>query len=342
MIDKNTDFFKYVDNFAKLEHIPSVTIFESSLDYIPKITIAIPTYKRVDLLKEAIDSAVNQEDYSDYDIIVVDNNPERGCETEQLMGSYSNTKISYYKNSENLGMNGNWNRLFTLAKGDYVVMLHDDDLLLPTFLKECVDIAFKLKADLIKPIAFDVDNNINYQGLVDDVKNYKIKRVFDISNSLGNALGAPTGCLIKKESLIKLGGFNDDFYPSQDFCFFVYFAKHFKCFRVYKKLYIYRKHESTSANKKILDSFINNDFFLYSQLLKKYHVHNLLIRKHLSYRFYKTIKSNRIYWNMPDYNFDISKLGLVPSDEKLGGIIYNFIRLYVIITESYLKMHPNR
>ena len=50
MIDKNTDFFKYVDNFAKIEHIPSVTIFESSLDYIPKITIAIPTYKRVDLL----------------------------------------------------------------------------------------------------------------------------------------------------------------------------------------------------------------------------------------------------------------------------------------------------
>lgn len=338
MIDKNTDFFKYVDNFAKTEHIQSVAIFESSLDFIPKITIAIPTYKRVDLLKEAIDSAINQIGYSNYDIIVVDNNPERGCETEQLMNSYKNSKISYYKNSENLGMTGNWNRLFSLAKGDYVVMLHDDDLLLPTFLKECVDIAFKLKADLIKPIAFDVDNNINYTDLYDDVENYRIKRVFDISNSHGNALGAPTGCLIKKGSLIKLGGFNDDFYPSQDFCFLVYFAKHFKCFRVYKKLYIYRKHESTSANEKILDSFINNDFFLYTHLLKKYHVHNSLVKKHLSYRFFKTIKSNRVYWNMPNYSFDITKLGLVPSDKNSGNIISKSLRLYVLIIENYFKM----
>jgi len=154
MIDQHTDFFEYVDNFAKTAHIPSIPIFESNLDYIPDITIAIPTYKRADLLKEAIDSAINQIDYTNYDIIVVDNNPERGCETEKLMMTYSNNPmISYYKNADNLGMVGNWNRLFTLAKGKYVVMLHDDDLLLPTFLSECVKLAKRLNADLIRPLS---------------------------------------------------------------------------------------------------------------------------------------------------------------------------------------------
>lgn len=84
----------------------------------------------------------------------MDNNPERGCETEKLMMSYSNNPmISYYKNADNLGMVGNWNRLFTLAKGKYVVMLHDDDLLLPTFLSECVKLAKRLNADLIRPLS---------------------------------------------------------------------------------------------------------------------------------------------------------------------------------------------
>ena len=84
MIEQKTDLFEYVDNFAKTAHITSIPIFEAQLDYTPEITIAIPTYKRTELLKEAIDSAINQTDYANYDILVVDNNPERGCETENL------------------------------------------------------------------------------------------------------------------------------------------------------------------------------------------------------------------------------------------------------------------
>ena len=342
MIDQYTDFFEYVDNFAKTAHIPSIPIFESNLEYIPEITIAIPTYKRADLLKEAIDSAINQIEYTNYDIIVVDNNPERGCETEKLMMSYNNPMLSYYKNSENIGMAGNWNRLFTLAKGKYVVILHDDDLLLPTFISECINIAYMKNADLIKPLAFNIDKNDNYSDLHDDIKGYRIKRVFDISNSHGNALGAPTGCLIKRESLIKLGGFNQNYYPTHDFCFLVYFAKYFRSFRVYKKLYIYRKQFSTSSDKKVLDGFINNDFYLYTQLLKNYRIHIVLIRKYLSYRFYQTIKSNRINWNMPDYSFDITKLGLRPNDKGLGNIVSKLLRLYVMLIVFYLKIFHNK
>lgn len=73
MVDQNTEFFKIVDNFAKKAGIPSVPIIKATLDFIPKITIAIPTYKRPELLKEALDSAINQIGYTEYEIIVVDN-----------------------------------------------------------------------------------------------------------------------------------------------------------------------------------------------------------------------------------------------------------------------------
>jgi glycosyltransferase involved in cell wall biosynthesis len=39
------------------------------------VTIAIPTFKRAKFLKEAVDSAINQVRYTDYDIIVVANKP---------------------------------------------------------------------------------------------------------------------------------------------------------------------------------------------------------------------------------------------------------------------------
>ena len=102
----------------------------------PEITIAIPTYKRPNLLLEAISSAINQETSVKYDIIVVDNNPGRGDETEQLMEKFRDSLlVSYYKNSSNLGMVGNWNQLFSIAKGQWVAMLHDDDLLYPNYIK---------------------------------------------------------------------------------------------------------------------------------------------------------------------------------------------------------------
>ena len=63
IVDKNTDFFQIVDNFAKTKNIKSICIIDTKLDFVPKITIAIPTFKRADLLKEAINSALNQIDY---------------------------------------------------------------------------------------------------------------------------------------------------------------------------------------------------------------------------------------------------------------------------------------
>lgn len=198
MIDQHTDLFKYVDNFSKTAHIPSISIIESKIDYIPEITIAIPTYKRTDLLKEAIDSAINQIAYTNYDIIVVDNNPERDCDTEKLMRSYNNPIISYYKNSENLGMVGNWNRLFTLAKGIYVVMLHDDDLLYPNYLSTIIKSCSKLpNVDIV----FPKHNRSNYRIIKKSgnnnqiIKGCKVKLEHFIN---GNFIGPPVGMCVKK------------------------------------------------------------------------------------------------------------------------------------------------
>ncbi|GHT33589.1 hypothetical protein AGMMS49574_19580 [Bacteroidia bacterium] len=340
MVDKNTDFFKIVDNFAKIVHVKSIPIFEAKLTSIPEVTIAIPTYRRATLLKEAIDSAINQIDYNDYDIIVVDNNPERNDETEELMLSYCNSHVSYYKNAENIQMAGNWNRLFTLATGKYVVLLHDDDVLFPNFLKRIMILSKKKNADLIKPLAYFSKEIINIQ--YKSTHTGKLKRIYDISNYYGNALGAPSGCLLKKECVLNIGGFNQDFYPSFDFCFEVLYAKKYKCYRLFETLFIYRLLENTSSNTAVLDSFIKNDYFLHYQLLRNYHLPNYLIMKFLSYKFCNTIKNNRDLWEMPDYNFDIETVGLNSKDKTIGFLVAIFLKVYVFFCKLYLWNANNK
>ena len=55
MENKYVNSFEYVDNFAKDEGVHSIPIFEANLSQHRKVTIAIPTYKRAALLKEAVD-----------------------------------------------------------------------------------------------------------------------------------------------------------------------------------------------------------------------------------------------------------------------------------------------
>jgi cellulose synthase/poly-beta-1,6-N-acetylglucosamine synthase-like glycosyltransferase len=86
-----SELLKYEDNFSKIKFIKSKLVYgDLNFNKTPLITIAIPTYKRPDLLEEAINSALNQIDFIDYEVIVVDNDPDSDTETEKLLKSYKN------------------------------------------------------------------------------------------------------------------------------------------------------------------------------------------------------------------------------------------------------------
>lgn len=100
------------------------------------------------MLEEALLSAINQNSVNfDYEIIVVDNEPYKngGTETSNLMEKYKDIpNFIYYRNEENLGMFGNWNRCIELARGEWVTLLHDDDLLIPNYLKMFIKYFFNI------------------------------------------------------------------------------------------------------------------------------------------------------------------------------------------------------
>lgn len=102
------------------------------------ISICIPAYKRPAPLQEALDSCARQT-YQNIEILIGDDSPDSG--SERVAMEYSRRlpgKIKYQRNRPSLGQAGNVNALFDRAGGELLVLLHDDDLLLPDALERLV------------------------------------------------------------------------------------------------------------------------------------------------------------------------------------------------------------
>ena len=104
------------------------------------VTIAIPTYNRADLLKIAIQSCLSQK-YNNLEILVIDGGSTDN--TKAVVKSFKDLRIVYTKNKTNIGMMGSWNRSITLAKGKYLLILGDDDVLYPDFISEALKVYVK-------------------------------------------------------------------------------------------------------------------------------------------------------------------------------------------------------
>lgn len=102
----------------------------------PLITIAIPTYNSADrYLRGSIESARVQT-YGDLEIIVSDNSSTDN--TQEVVEGIGDGRIRYIKHEKSLGPNGNFNFCVNQARGDYVLVLHDDDLIDKDFLEVCM------------------------------------------------------------------------------------------------------------------------------------------------------------------------------------------------------------
>jgi len=100
-----------------------------------RVTVAIPTYNRSTMLREAIESVLTQT-YGDYHLLVFDN--ASTDETAEVVASYEDPRLEYVRRPENLGLLGNFADVLGRLDTEYSLILCDDDSLRPTFLEETV------------------------------------------------------------------------------------------------------------------------------------------------------------------------------------------------------------
>lgn len=132
-----------------------------------KVTVAICTYNRAGYLRESIESVLNQT-YKDIDIIIYDN--ASTDDTEEVVRSFTDARISYHKNQVNIGYNANYNQAISLCKTDYLVIFHDDDIMLPHMIEEELKLMNKypdvaIVAQIFCAIAINSNGNVISQKI---------------------------------------------------------------------------------------------------------------------------------------------------------------------------------
>lgn len=97
----------------------------------PFFTVAIPTYRRPATLRRAISSVLAQT-FADWELVVSDDEAEMG-ETWDLLKAVaqSDHRIRPIKNGSPHGATSNHNRALLAARGEWIKILHDDDVLKP-------------------------------------------------------------------------------------------------------------------------------------------------------------------------------------------------------------------
>src|SRR5437764_2829937 len=93
----------------------------------PLVSILIPAYN-AQFFEPCLASCMKQT-YGNTEIIVGDDSP--GNTISNVVARSRSTRVRYHRNPRRLGFHGNFTRLFSIASGQYIKFVNDDDMLHP-------------------------------------------------------------------------------------------------------------------------------------------------------------------------------------------------------------------
>lgn len=176
------------------------------------ISVIIPCFNSVEFINRALTSVLNQT-YSDYEIILVDNNSTDN--TYDILCEYSNRypKIVKVFKEPKKGAPAARNKGLAQAKGDWIQFLDSDDELLPSKLESQAAVAESSQADVI------VGECLMYTTF----KGTTTKKTRGIENGdvwkalLTSKLGITSSNLWRREAVVSAGGWNETRSSSQEY-----------------------------------------------------------------------------------------------------------------------------
>ena len=96
----------------------------------PLVTIAISTHDRSEkYIRECLESVLNQS-YKHLEIIVADD-ASTTVDVNAIVKSYGDARVRYHRHPENIGVVKNFTWCIQQAKGEWVNIFHDDDIMMP-------------------------------------------------------------------------------------------------------------------------------------------------------------------------------------------------------------------
>ena len=226
-----------------------------------KVSVLMPVYKTNEkYLREAIESILNQT-YRDFEFLILDDCPSDT--RENIVKSYNDERIKYFKNEKNLGISKTRNKLIDLSSGEYLAVFDHDDISLPTrFEKEVEYLDSHPDVGVV---------SCNFKTLI------KQKESSLPNNDEDIRLGLMGGCvilhpasMIRKSILINNNiRYEEEFSPAEDYMMWCRLIKYTKFHNIKEVLFNYRDHDQNTSHKQNT-KMIKVDILIKSIIKKEY------------------------------------------------------------------------
>lgn len=339
-MDAEPNILDYHDGFAEHRHVTSALLYERRSGREVVVTIAIPTFRRLALLKQALASAAAQHTDVQFEILIVDNDHESdGLETIEHLRTLDTPDLRYYRNEENVGMFGNWNRCLTLAAGEWITILNDDDLLHPTFLGECLrSIRANSAIQLIGTGADQLDERQSSTSVSNlrqfmrklNLANWKpdvVRQLRSVDYFLNSPHHGSLGILMLAAQAREIGGYSPLLFPSADLAFLVRYQRRYSAYYRAKRLVTYRISVNESLKPTVVEGWVAQGLALRVALMPQIPLPRKLLE------LYSRLMAAEVVLLCKDYfsiNFPIDNLR-ARYDLPTGPIYVPFRLLRIVI-----------
>lgn len=343
------DFFSGdKESFKNKISTKSVLRYGVYSERVPLISILIPTYKRVNTLKDALQSALNQKGFDDYEILVVDNEGadlDQETDTERYIKEVNNSKVIYYRHEKSVTYR--MVHAANLARTKWICFLHDDDILsanalylLHRVVQKHPDITWL--SPVYKSFA-NSDADIIYceamqGGIASTGKIIHYPGEYCCTGHVSSWLGA----LIDRENYINMGAEPDIPTGCGDF---MMIGKYGYKYGIYlceteKPLYFYRVWDKSLSAAGTIEWYNNyiEEFLYYRYCAKKFHK---VVWRYWEYMGWQFIKDKIFQRNHGLYQTSIDEDDLrekvhVPARWSKRGVYYK-VCLYILYAYRKLK-----
>lgn len=199
---------------------------------LKKVTVYITTYNRLELLKRAVESVLNQS-YQNIEIIVADDGSTDGTHDYlKKMQKQGLLLSTINETGKSKGACYGRNKALTLATGDFITGLDDDDYFESWRIDSFVQYWFKLEQEKTKAIAGLFDGVLEVRENGDFTHNNSECVDYDMLRSL-NYIG--NQIFTKRDYFLKIGGFDEKMPALQDWDTWIRLAKQYGEFKNIEK-----------------------------------------------------------------------------------------------------------
>ncbi len=195
---------------------PEITPFIWN-NYRPFWSVMIPTYNGNNYLKQTLLSLLPQDPGEELmEIEIVDD-----CSTEEdpelILKEIGTNRISIYRQPKNVGQIANWNTCIQRAHGQWIHILHQDDIVLPRFyehLKNLIEKEPNAGAVFCRHTHIDENNSQLHLSALER-KTAGILNNWIESIAVSQRIQFPS-IVVKRETYEQIGGFCPDAFSAAD------------------------------------------------------------------------------------------------------------------------------